>query len=169
MIVLGRITAPFGVKGWVKIQVYGDDPLAWAGMQRWWLGAAEDAGDADWQMRRLDGCKPHGKGLVARFDGLEDRTAAENLVGQYVGAPREALPKTGDNEFYWADLVGLEVVNETGERLGRVAELLRAGAHEVLDVRGDDGQTRLLPFAAAVVREVDLAGGRIRVAWEMDW
>ncbi len=169
MIVLGRITAPFGIRGWVKIQIFGDDPQAWAQMPRWWLGAKEHAEDAAWQARRLAECKLHGKGLVARFEGIEDCNSAEQLVRLYVGAPREALPKTAQNEFYWADLVGLDVVNQAGVRLGRVAELVRTGAHEVLDVRDEDDSRRLLPFVAAVVKEVDLAGRRIRVDWERDW
>ncbi len=169
MIVLGRIAAPFGVRGWVKVQVFGDDPQAWAHMPHWWLGAEEQAADAAWQTRPLAECKLHGKGLVVRFEGIEDRNAAEQLGGLYVGAPREALPETAKNEFYWADLIGLDVVNQADERLGRVAELVRAGAHEVLDVRDADGSQRLLPFVAAVIKEVDLAGRRIRVDWGRDW
>lgn len=169
MIVLGRITAPFGIRGWVRIQVFGDDPQALANMPRWWLGAEEQAADAAWQARLLAECKPHGKGLVGRFDGIEDCNGAEQLVGLYVGAPREALPITGQNEFYWADLIGLEVVNQAGETLGCVAGLVRTGAHEVLDVRDEAGSQRLLPFVAAVIREVDLAGRRIRADWGRDW
>ena len=169
MIVLGRIAAPFGIRGWVKVQVFGDDPQAWAHMPHWWLGAQEQAADAAWQTRPLAECKLHGKGLVVRFEGIEDRNAAEQLGGLYVGAPREALPETAKNEFYWADLIGLDVVNQADERLGRVAELVRSGAHEVLDVRDADGSQRLLPFVAAVIKEVDLAGRRIRVDWGRDW
>ncbi|HMM53820.1 MAG TPA: ribosome maturation factor RimM [Candidatus Desulfobacillus sp.] len=169
MIVLGRIAAPFGVRGWVRLQVFGDDPQAWARMPCWWLGEDEQAADAAWQERALAECRPHGKGLIARFADVEDRDAAQRLAGLYVGAPRSALPRTTKNEYYWADLVGLEVVNEAGENLGSVAELLRTGAHEVLDVRDAAGRQRLLPFVAAVVRQVDLAGGRIRVDWERDW
>lgn len=166
---LGRISAPYGILGWVKVQLFGDDPQALSGMPRWWLAAEEDAPDAMWQARALAGCKPHGKGLVVRLESVGDRNAALQLTGQYVGAPREALPKTGNDEYYWADLVGLEVVNESGEHLGRVAELVRAGAHEVLDVRGETGTRRLMPFVAAVVKEVDTTGGRIRVDWGADW
>lgn len=166
---MGRITAPFGVRGWVRIQFFGDDPQSWAHLPCWWLGADEQADDARWQTRPLAECKVQGKGLVARFDGIEDRSAAEKLVGQYVGAPREALPVAAKNEFYWVDLIGLEVVNLAGERLGCVSELVRTGAHEVLGVRDQEGRQRLLPFVATVIKEVDLAGRRIQVDWERDW
>lgn len=169
MVVLGRVTAPFGVRGWVKVQVFGDDPEAWTDMPCWWLCQREDAGDAAWQARTLAECKVQGKGLVARFDGVDDRDAAELLSRQYVGAPRAALPATAGNEYYWADLAGLEVVKTAGDRLGHVAELIRSGAHEVLDVRDEDGTRRLLPFVASVIKAVDLSGGRISVDWERAW
>jgi 16S rRNA processing protein RimM len=169
MIVLGRISAPFGIRGWVKLQVFGDDPQAWAHMPQWWLAADEQGPEGKWQARQLAECRMHGKGLIVRFAGFEDRSAAENLAGLYVGAPREALPKTAENEFYWADLIGLVVVNQAGEALGRVAELVRTGAHEVLDVRDAAGSQHLLPFVSAVVKEVDLAARRIRVEWGSDW
>lgn len=169
MLVLGRITAPFGVRGWVKVRIFGDDPASWASMPCWWICADEACADAAWQERRLIGSKVQGKGVVVRFEGIADRTAAEGLKGMYVGAPREALPEIAQNEYYWADLVGLEVINQAGEALGRVAALMRSGAHEVLEVRDASAQRRLLPFVAAVVKEVDLDGGRIRVEWGHDW
>jgi 16S rRNA processing protein RimM len=169
MIVLGRISAPFGVRGWVRVRVFGDDPQAWADMPRWWLGSEEQSADGDWQARQIAECKPHGKGLAVRFEGVEDRDAADRLSGLYVGAPREALPKTAEDEFYWTELVGLDVVNEAGVPLGRVAGLVRTGAHEVLDVRDEAGKQRLLPFVSAVIKEVDLAARRIRADWGHDW
>jgi len=169
MIVLGRITAPFGVRGWVKVQVFGDDPMSWAKMPCWWLSEKEEADDAAWRSRALAECKLHGRGLVARLEGVEDRSGAELLCRQYVGVPRSELPKTESNEFYWADLVGLEVVNSAGDHLGRVAELIRSGAHEVLDVCDEGGTHRLLPFVESVIKAVDLAAGRISVDWGRDW
>ena len=77
--------------------------------------------------------------------------------------------KRPQNEYYWADLIGLDVVNQEGTRLGRVAELLRSGAHEVLELRDETGRQRLLPFVAAVVKRVDLAARQIRADWGDDW
>lgn len=169
MLVLGRITAPFGVRGWVKVQIFGDDPASLTRMPFWWTCADESSAEPAWQVRRITESKVQGKGVVVRFEGIADRSAAERLSGLYVGAPREALPKIAKNEFYWADLVGLEVINQAGEALGKVVELVRSGAHEVLAVLDASGNRRLLPFVAAVVKEVDLVGGRIRVEWERDW
>jgi 16S rRNA processing protein RimM len=166
MVVLGRIVAPYGVAGWVKVHPFGDDPAAWRKMSRWWVGT--DADGHGWQPRVLKGLRVHGKGLVAKFDGIDDRVAAEGLDGCYFGAPRAELPKTDDDEYYWGDLVGLAVVNEDGEALGSVVSLLDAGANQVLVV-GDGERERLLPFVADVVKDVAVDEGRIHVAWGKDW
>lgn len=149
--------------------MFGDDPGALVKIPRWWLAEEEEAVDTSWRPILLAGCKPHGKGVLARFEGIEDRDAAEQLVGLYAGAPRNTLPRTADHEYYWADLIGSTVVNLADERLGRVAGLVRTGAHEVLDVRDEDNRQRLLPFVAAVIKDVDLDGRRIRVDWGRDW
>lgn len=168
MIVLGRIAAPYGIKGWVKLHPFGDDPAAWAEMPRWWLGKTPDA--ADWSPLTLNELRFHGKGLVAKFEGIDDRTAAEKLDGLYFAAPRADLPATEEDEFYWGDLIGLSVVNEAGESLGRVASLIEAGANQVLVVKNEaEERERLLPFVGDVVKDVAVADGRIRVAWEKDW
>jgi len=168
MIVLGRIVAPFGVQGWVKIHPFGDDPAEWRKMSQWWLCADDMAPAEQWKPYALKACRVHGKGLVAALDGVADRNASEAVDGFFIGAPREALPKPADNEYYWGDLVGLEVINEVEKKLGKVEGLLSTGAHAVLQVK--DGETeRLIPFVAAYVGDVDLAAGCIRVTWGEDW
>jgi 16S rRNA processing protein RimM len=168
MVVLGRVTAPFGVRGWVRIHPFADEPQAWCSMERWWLG--RDLPEPEWVAFDLRDCREHGGALIACLDGIDDRKAAESLKGRLVAAPREELPATGEGEYYWADLIGLAVANEEGQFLGRIAELIGTGAHEVLVVRGaEDGRERLLPFVETVVREVDRAGGQVRVSWQRDW
>jgi len=172
MIVLGRIVAPFGVQGWIKIHPFGDDPAAWRKMSHWWLCSDDDAPDAAWKQYTLTACRPHGKGLVAALAEIPDRAAAEAIDGLYIGAPREALPKPAEGEYYWGDLVGLAVGNEAGEALGTVSGLISTGAHDVLQVREGEGEAaveRLIPFVAAYVLDVDLATRCIRVAWQKDW
>ena len=166
MVVLGRIVAPYGIKGWVRIHPFGDDPAAWRGMRTWWLGGSAE-GD-QWFPRELEDLRMQGNGLVAKLSGCDDRGAAEGLDGLYVAAPREDLPPPAEDEFYWADLVGLEVVNEADESLGKVDSLIETGANDVLVVRHGKDE-RLLPFIAQVVKDVDRAAGRIRVAWQKDW
>lgn len=168
MIVLGRIVAPFGIKGWVRVAPFGDDPERWGEMPRWWISRDDGAADEAWQAMDLVECRPHGSGLIAAFEQLPDRTAAEAVKGWFVGAPREALPEPDDEEYYWADLVGLSVQNQDGEALGEVAGLMSTGAHDVLRVVDGDAE-RLIPFVAAYALKVDLEGRRIFVDWQKDW
>jgi 16S rRNA processing protein RimM len=171
MIVLGRITAPYGVRGWVRLHAFGDDPGRWQEISRWWLGAdPEEFGD--WRACVPQSLRPQGKDWLVKLTGVDDRSGAEALVGQYVGAPRASLPPTEENEYYWADLVGLQVVNEQQHALGQVTEMLESGAHAVMAVTQGEGEQavqRLLPFVAAVVKDVDVPGGRITVDWQPDW
>jgi len=165
IVVLGRLADPYGIRGWLRLYPFGDDPLAWAEMPVWWVCREGEP----WRECRLKGLKAHANGVVVLIEGIEDRSAAEAAKGLLVGAPREALPTTDEDEFYWADLVGLEVVNAADERLGKVAGLIETGANAVLRVVGEDGNERLLPFVAAVVLAVEKEAGLIRVEWGSDW
>ena len=169
MVVLGRIVAPYGVRGWLKIKPFGDDPQAWRDMSQLWLGA--DAEGDHWQAFDLESLRAHGAAWVVKLAGIDDRTAAEMADGRFVGAPRGELPCNRSGEYYWADLMGLNVVNQQGESLGKIDSLVETGAHQVLVVKDDedDKGERPLPFVAQVVKEVDVPGGRVLVAWQKDW
>ena len=165
MVVLGRLADPYGLRGWLKLHVFADDPEAWAKMPALWLG--NEGGP--WREIGLKSLKNHGDGLVVLLDAVGDRTAAEAMKGFLLGAPREALPQTAEDEFYWADLIGLQVINTLGERLGKVFGLLETGANDVLRVVADDQTERLLPFVSAVILSVDKEAGLIQVEWGLDW
>ena len=137
-------------------------------MPQWWLSRDETASAEGWSTFRLLNARAQGNLIAAELEGVSDRNAAEALKGFYVGAPREALPDPGEDEYYWSDLTGLKVENEQGEPLGVVAGLMSTGAHDVLQVV--DGEVeRLIPFVKAYALEVDLAGRKIRVDWQKDW
>ena len=165
IVVLGRLADPYGIRGWLRLYPFGDDPLDWAEMPVWWIAREGEA----WREVGLKGLKVHGDGVVVLLDGIADRTDAEAMKGVLVGAPRDALPATDANEFYWGDLIGLEVVNTADEKLGKVAGLIETGANDVLRVVGAEGAERLLPFVSAVVLAVDKEAGQIRVEWGSDW
>ena len=170
MIVLGRLVGPYGLQGWLKLHPFGDDFGALGNMSQWWLGAEAD-GDV-WTPYALHALKTQGKGLIVKFQGIDGRNDAESIDRLYVAAPREALPETGVDEYYWADLIGLEVVNTSWEPLGKVSGLLSCGAHEVLCVQdgvGEKTRERLLPFVAQVVKKVDRESKTIHVEWGVDW
>ena len=169
MIVLGRITEPYGVRGWIRIHPFGDDPEVWGKMPEWWLGSNPDSQNpADWVAYDLRACRPHGKGLVAQLAECSDRNAAEAVQGMFIAAPREAMPATAENEYYWGDLVGLRVIGNDGVVLGTVRSLMETGAQDVVEVV--DGETvRLIPFVGAYIGKVDVPAGELHVQWEADW
>lgn len=165
-VVLGKIAEPYGIRGWIKIYPHADDPLDWAKMPVWWVGRE---GQAEWASQKLLGCKLHGKAIVAQLEGVQDRTSAESLKGLLVGAPKASLPALPPNEYYWADLEGLQVLNQNSILLGKVVGLIETGANDVLRVQDQEGAERLLPYVDAVVKSVDLSANQIRVEWELDW
>lgn len=168
IIVLGKIVAPYGVHGALRVRPFADDPSGWSRLTHWWLAREGDAPEG-WQQTRLLKCRLHNDILIAELAGVADRTAAEASCGKLVGAPRAALPPTAAGEYYWADLVGLAVINARGESLGRIIGLLDTPANAVMRVGDGQQGERLLPFVAAVVLAVDLPGRFVRVDWELDW
>ena len=174
---MGRIAGPFGVQGWVKVFPYTEDVESLLDYPVWWLRKDEDADeDADagagkWREVKVAECRLHGKLLAAALEQCTDRTAAVGLKGMQVAIPRSQLPKlskSGKDGYYWADLIGLEVVNLQGEELGKVTGLLETGANDVLQVQTEEKE-RLIPFVGAVMVKVDLQACRITVDWGVDY
>jgi len=161
-VILGRIVGLFGVRGWIKVYSYTEPREAVLDYRDWLLGR-----DGDWQRVELAEGKRHGKAVIARLEGIDDRDAAAELIGSDIGVDRDALPEPEEGHYYWADLEGLAVVHRDGSELGRVACLLATGANDVLVVDGP--VERLIPFVpGTVILDVDLAAGVIHVDWEWD-
>lgn len=159
---MGRIAAPFGVKGWVKVQPYSEDPGALMDFESWRVGHGEQHAHYT-----VESIQDHGTALVAKLGGIDDRNAAYALRGQEVAVAKRDLPPPEENEFYWSDLIGLTVINREGIELGKVANLMETGAHDVLVVKGQ--REHLIPFVAAFVGTVDQAKGMIEIDWGEDW
>lgn len=166
MVVLGRLVAPYGVKGWLRLHPFGDDPASWKRISPWYLSPSDAA--ETWRSLELDAIKMHSSGWVVKFLGVEDRSGAEALIGSFVGAPKDSLPQNADGEYYWADLIGLSVVNQESVQFGTVVSLIETGANDVLVVR-DSETERLIPYIESVVLKVDLAVGQVTVDWGQDW
>ncbi len=164
MVVMGRIAAAHGIRGWIKVQPFTEYVDSLLDYRTWWIGKEQ----GPWQKTEVEHCEVHGKTLVAQLPACPDRTAAEKLKGLLIAVPRTSLPKEAEGEYYWSDLIGLTVVNEAGVTLGTVANLLETGANEVLSVRGESGEI-LIPFVASAIKQVDLKNGRVLVDWSADY
>ena len=159
---MGRIAAPFGVKGWVKIQTFSEDPGTLMDFDSWRVGRGEQQ-----TQYTVEAIQEHSNTLVAKLVGIDDRDAAYALRGQEISVAKRDLPPPEENEFYWSDLIGLKAVNREGVELGRVDSLLETGAQDVLVIKGR--REHLIPFVAAFVGKVDVAGGTIEVDWGEDY
>ena len=158
---LGHISGVHGVRGWVKIHSLTEPREAIFEYQPWLLGESLE------EVRILQG-KKHGNRLIALFENINDREAAEELVTTTVAAYRDQFPETEDGEYYWIDLVGLAVKLEDGTVLGEISNLLATGANDVMVVKGD--RERLVPFVQGqYVKQVDLENGVIVVDWDPDF
>jgi 16S rRNA processing protein RimM len=164
MVVMGRIAAAHGIRGWVKIQPFTEYVDSLLDYRTWWIGHEQ----GPWREVKPGQCEVHRKTLVAQLPDCPDRTAAEKLKGLLIAVPRSSMPEQGEGEYYWSDLIGLVVVNEAGVSLGTVENLLETGANEVLVVQGD-GSEILIPFVASAIRQVDLKNRTIRVDWAVDY
>jgi 16S rRNA processing protein RimM len=159
---MGRIAAPFGIKGWVKVQPFSEDPGTLLDFESWRVGRGEQHTHYS-----VEDAQEHGKALVAKLAGIDDRDAAYALRGQEISVAKSALPPPQDNEYSWSDLIGLKVVNREGVELGKVDSLMESGTNDLLVVKGT--REHLIPFIAAFVGQVDLAGGTIEVDWGEDF
>jgi 16S rRNA processing protein RimM len=183
---VGRIGDAWGLKGWFKVQSYASPPEAILSARHWHLRAS---GRLPAQARlpqtlEIRAVREHGDGIVASAEGIDDRSGAEALRGALIYVDRADFPKAGPDEFYWSDLIGLEVVNREGVVLGAVVGLIDTGPHSVLRVApgastsdadavgGADpaaSEERLIPFVSAYVDTVDLAAHRVVVDWGLDF
>ncbi len=160
---LGYVSGVHGLKGWVKVFSYTDPRAAILDYQPWRLGAPGE----DSEPVHIERGQPHGKTIIASLPGVTTPEAARALVGREIRIRRSALPESEPGSWYWMDLVGLEVLNQDGVRLGTVKQMIETGANDVMVLAGE--RERLVPFVQEqVVRSVDLAAGQILVDWHPD-
>lgn len=162
-VVLGRIGGLYGVHGWLKVFSHTQPREGIVGYRPLYVGSG-----GEWRRMDMQEGRAHGKGVVLKFVGYDDRDSALALLGCDIAVRREQLPEPEPGEYYWSDLQGLRVVTLDGVELGVVDHLLETGANDVLVVEGD--RQRLLPFLQGdVVRDIDLRAGMMRVDWDPDF
>ncbi|HVN98897.1 MAG TPA: ribosome maturation factor RimM [Steroidobacteraceae bacterium] len=156
---LGRVLGPAGVRGWLKVQSYTDPPENLLRHRSWQLVDAQGRREA----RTVAESSSDGRWLRARFEGIEDRTAAEMLGGADIEVERSALPPTAAREYYRDDLIGFRVANGEGRELGRVSHFIDAPAGPLMVVTG--ARELWIPAQPAHLKRVSLERGEIEVDW----
>ncbi|GAB3358606.1 MULTISPECIES: ribosome maturation factor RimM [Giesbergeria] len=172
---VGRIADAWGVKGWFKVISHNAAPDALFAAAHWYIqpserGARTFSGTAVLAIRQV---RPHSDSIVAAAQGIDDRNAAEALRGARIFVPRSDFPPAQEDEYYWVDLIGLEVFNREGVALGQVRELMSTGPQTVLVLEaahpGGKPVERMIPFVSAFVDKVELPQRRILVDWQPDY
>jgi 16S rRNA processing protein RimM len=174
---VGRIGEAWGLKGDFRVLAYVDPPQALLATSRWHLRPAEAGRRPTATMQTIPATleisrvRASGDGLVASSPAVPDRSAAEALRGARIFVARSQFPSPGPDEFYWADLIGLTVVDRTGQTVGSVVGLIDTGPQSVLRIQRPDaaGEELLIPFVSAYVDSVDVAARRIVVDWGADY
>jgi 16S rRNA processing protein RimM len=167
LVLMAVVKEPYGLAGGIKLHVFSDDPLALQDFDEWWIAAP--APKPAWKKVVPEEFGLRGGGYVARLPGIDDRDRAFGLKGWQIAVARSAFAPSGEGEYYWADLIGLAVVNREGVVLGKVVDLLDLGPHQVFKVKGEGRPETLIPFVAVYVDKVDMAGGSITVDWGEDY
>jgi len=181
LIELGKITGPYGLRGWVAVVPESNDPQVLKKVKKWWISrlkhpemakpvASLQADDLVFEDYEVIESKPHSGKVVAHLQGVEDRTLAEKFKGCRVYVSRSRFPSTPADEFYWVDLIGCQVRNLEGHMLGQVTDMMDHGAHPILVVKPvAEGESVLIPFVRAIVQEVKLADRLIVADWQLDY
>ncbi len=166
-VTLGKVGAVYGIKGWLKIHSFTDDQEAILDYFPWSLKLGNKTRSVD-----ITDWRKHNNGLVVKVAGIDDRDIAQALVGSEIIVNPEALPDLPDGEFYWRDLIGMNVVTTKGYDLGAVSDLMETGANDVLVVKANhnDGfgkKERLIPYLIEqVIIEVNAENKQICVDWD---
>ncbi len=162
LVVMGRIVAPYGILGWIKVKPDTEQLDGLLAYKTWLIGKG-----TDWLEVKLEKAKVHNNVLHVKLLGVNDRDAAFACKGKQVAVPKTVLPKLVNNEYYWSDLVGLVVKNQQGVDFGKVTEVFETGANDVVVVKGE--VERLIPFIAQTILEVSLDNQTMLVDWDEDF
>ncbi|NMP32842.1 ribosome maturation factor RimM [Thalassotalea sp. M1531] len=166
-VLLGKVGAVYGIKGWVKIHSFTEDPQAIFDYAPWSLklgGKEQPIEVIDW--------RKHNNGLIAKVAKIDDRDDAQRIVGSEIFVDSSLLPDLPEGEFYWRDLIGMSVVTDKGYDLGQVSDIMETGANDVLVVKANrnDGfgkKERLIPYIFdQVVVSVSNENKQICVDWD---
>lgn len=167
LVIMGRIVAPYGVYGWLKVLPDTETMDSLFAYDAWWIGK-----DSNWRKLDVVEAKIHSDVLVVKLQGIDDRDAAFACKGKKVAVPREALPETAENEYYWSDLIGLSVKNQQDTAFGEISDVFETGANDVIVVSSKDGaesRERLIPFTAQTILDVNIEAKTMLVDWDAEF
>jgi 16S rRNA processing protein RimM len=161
LILIGVVRRPHGIRGQLKIWPLTDFPWRFKNLKSVFLIPKEGKPFT----KRIEGVKFQGNFVLVKLEGIDDRTAAESLVGLELAVPRENCVELPEDTYYHFDLIGLDVVLSHGEKIGKVVDVLDFPAQDVLVVQLHSGREVMIPLVKAIVREISLAEKRILIEY----
>ncbi len=169
LITVGRFASAHGIRGWINVQSFTDPPENLLSYKPWYMPDQHG-----WSPLAIDRMQAWEKGLRVHVQGIDDREQVRCLTGHEIAVAEEVLPKLEPGDYYWKDLMGLEVWTPAGECLGRVDHLMPTGSNDVLIVKPNahsiDGRERLIPWLQdQIIRDIDFDARRILVDWRVDY
>lgn len=179
LVCMGQFGSTYAVQGWLKLQSFTDPDEAIFSYQPWFVGegligegfAGESRARPSREPVQIEASRRHGRGFVVKLRGIENPEAARALIGKKVYVSRAQLPALPDGEYYWADLIGLNVINRAGRHLGQVKELMETGANDVLVIQPTQaGKANILiPYVMQhYIDRIDLDAQTMLVDWDWD-
>lgn len=163
MIDVGRISGLYGVRGWLKVFSYTDPRENILRYRPWYIRQG-----GQWREVEIAEGRRHGKTVVVRLPNIDDRDQARALLDTDIAIRREQLPPPAPGEYYWSDMIGLQVVTTEGVELGVIDHLIETGANDVICIKGE--RERLIPYdPEGVITDIDLDAGVMTVDWDPDF
>ena len=164
LVIMGRIVAPYGVFGWLKVLPETEALDGLLDYKTWWVGK-----DNDWRELKVEEAKIHNDVLVVKLQGITERDGALACKGKQVAVPRALLPKLKGDEYYWSDLIGLNVKNLQEVDFGKIIDVFATGANDVIATKSEAGIERLIPYIDGTILEVNMVAKTMLVDWDADF
>jgi 16S rRNA processing protein RimM len=163
IVVMGKVLVPYGVNGWLKVYSYTEKIESFLKYKKLFFSKDQE----NWLEINVKDIKLHGKTIIASFLEIANRTQAESFKDYLIGVRKNLLPKLKEDQYYWSDLIGCEVLNLENISFGLVDTFIKTGANDVIVVKND--KERLIPYTKETVLKVDAINGKIIVDWDEDF
>lgn len=162
-IIIGKVGAPYGVRGWVKVNAYTDPITNLLNYKNLYIQHQNE-----WQPAEVEASKPHGTQIAVKFKGIDDRDTAQRFTNDMMAIDREQLETLPEGEYYQNDLIGFSVETQEGVWLGTLVEFMATGANDVIIVETEQ-KRHLLPYINDVIKHIDPDDKKITVDWDPDF
>ena len=159
-VVMGKVVGSHGIKGWLKIQPFTEELKTLGKFSSWFVSQNEN----EWKEFKVESSSIQGRTVLAKIENINNRNDADVLRGFLIGISKIDLPILAKGKYYWSDLIGLEVINQTGFNFGTIESIMETGSNDVLVIKNE--KETLIPYLDNVIIKIDLEKKNIMVDWD---